>query len=292
MRVSDSMIFSSVQRSTSAAQTRLFETAARASSQRAINKPSDDPTGAARTVRLDRVLAEMESAAKTRETIRTDLTVAESGLRAGVDVLEAALELSIQMGNDSVSPTDRRAAALAVDEHIKALRGLANTRTDDGRYIFGGTRDGTAPYPAEGGYLGGQASRMVEIAPGASFDSAVVGSQAFGDSDQTFQLLADFATALRNNDLPGIQAAQEAVGGALDRTIPNLTALGTRLQVLDSMDTLTANNKLALEVQRGSIVDGDFAKLVSEFNAASTAMQTATAVGRQMLSFAFGSFSG
>jgi hypothetical protein len=39
-------------------------------------------------------------------------------------------------------------------------------------------------------------------------------------------------------------------------------------------------------------VDGDFAKLISDFNAASTAMQTVTAVGRQMLAMAFGSFAG
>ncbi|MEZ4265430.1 MAG: flagellar hook-associated protein FlgL [Myxococcota bacterium] len=292
MRVSDSMMFGSVQRSTSGAQARLFETAARASSQRAIDKPSDNPTAAARAVRIERVLAELDSAARTRNTVRTDLTVAESGLRSGIEVLENALELSIQMGNDSLSPTDRRAAAIAVDEHIKTLRGLANTRMEDGRYIYGGTRDGSEPYPAAGGYIGGQSSRMVNIAPGATFDSAVVGSQGFGDTDLSFKVLEDFATALRNNDLAGIQTAQEAIGRQLDATIPNLTGLGTRIQALDSMDTLAANNKLALEIQRGSIVDGDFAKLISDFNAASTAMQAATSVGKQMLAFAFGSLSG
>jgi flagellin-like hook-associated protein FlgL len=70
MRVSDSMVFSSVQRNTSAAQARLFETAARATSQRRIEKPSDDPAAAARAVRLDRVLAELDSAAQTRQTVR------------------------------------------------------------------------------------------------------------------------------------------------------------------------------------------------------------------------------
>jgi flagellin-like hook-associated protein FlgL len=72
--------------------------------------------------------------------------------------------------------------------------------------------------------------------------------------------------------------------------IPNLTALGTRIQVLDSMDSLTASNKLAIQIQRGEIVDGDFAKLISDFNAASTAMQTVTA-GRPADALALSAFS-
>jgi flagellin-like hook-associated protein FlgL len=112
----------------------------------------------------------------------TDLTVAEAGLRKRhPDHAEAAKDLATQMSNGSSSAVDRSAAALAVDRYIEELRGLANTRLEDGRYVFGGTRDGSEPYPAAGGYLGGQNSRMVQIAPGASFDSAVVGSQSFGD---------------------------------------------------------------------------------------------------------------
>jgi flagellar hook-associated protein 3 FlgL len=292
MRVSDSMVFSSVQRSTSAAQARLFETGARATSQHRIEKPSDDPAGAARAVRLDRVLAELDSAAQTRQTVRADLTVAEAGLRNGIQTIEAAKDLATQMSNGSSSAVDRDAAALAVDRYIEELRGLANTRLADGRYVFGGTRDGSEPYPAAGGYLGGQNSRMVQIAPGASFDSAVVGAQSFGDTDIAFQVLEDFATALRNNDLAGIQNAQDTLQGQLNSMLPNLTALGTRIQTLDSLDSLTASNKLAIQIQRGEIVDGDFAKLISDFNAASTAMQTVTAAGQRMLAMAFGSFAG
>ncbi|MCB9728885.1 MAG: hypothetical protein H6744_14075 [Deltaproteobacteria bacterium] len=292
MRVSDSMIFTSIQRNSSAAQTRMLEAASRASSQRAIEKPSDDPALAARVMRADRMLASMESAERSRQTVRTDLELGESGLRAGIDVLGSSLELAIQMSNGSLSATDRASAALAVDQQIEAMRRLANTQLEDGRYLYGGTRDGSQPYPAAGGYLGGDAGRMIEIAPGAMFDAAIVGDQSFGDSDQVFKVLEDFATALRNNDLAGIQASQEAVQGQLDTFVPRLTALGTRIQVLDAMDTLTASNKLALQTRRGSMIDGDFAALVTEFTAATNTMQSVSEVSRRLMSAAFGSFAG
>jgi hypothetical protein len=246
MRVSDSMVFSSVQRNTSAAQRGSSRPAARATSQRGSRSPRTTRRRAARAVRLDRVLAELDSAAQTRQTVRADLTVAEAGLRNGIQTIEAAKDLATQMSNGSSSAVDRarpRWLWTATSRSSAAWRIRAWT---DGRYVFGGTRDGSEPYPAAGGYLGGQNSRMVQIAPGASFDSAVVGSQSFGDYRHRVpgaRGLRDSAAQQRPRRDPGRPGHAP---GQLNSMIPNLTALGTRIQVLDSMDSLTASNKLAI----------------------------------------------
>src|SRR4029077_5196886 len=126
---------------------------------------------------------------------------ADSALQSLTDVLARARELAVQVGNDRYSAAARRGAATQVHGPMQREVALMNTNVD-GRYIFGGNKDQTAPFDAAGNYSGDTAVRQVEVAPGVLEDSSVradVTVRGAGGGVDLFATLQSLSTALRTN---------------------------------------------------------------------------------------------
>lgn len=111
-----------------------------------VNKPSDDPTAAARAERAFIAQERIESAQRSVGVSRNAMALTESALGQAGDLLQSAREKLIAAGNGSYSPAER--AALAVD--LMQLRGqllaVANQTDGAGGYIFGGQGTTTPPF--------------------------------------------------------------------------------------------------------------------------------------------------
>ena len=138
-----------------------------------------------------------------------EVDAADSALQSLSDVLARARELAVQMGNDSYSAADRAGAATEIDGLVQQAVTLMNTNVN-GRYIFGGNQDQTAPFDTAGNYNGDTAVRQVEVAPGVLEDSSVradVAVKGVGGGVDLFATLQSLSTALRTNNGDAIRGS-------------------------------------------------------------------------------------
>ena len=111
-----------------------------------INRPSDDPTGAARAERAYISQQRIGSEQRSVDASRNALVLAESALGQAGDVMQAARETLVASGNGSYSPAERAAQAARLQQFRDQLLSLANQSNGAGGYLFGGQGATAIPF--------------------------------------------------------------------------------------------------------------------------------------------------
>jgi flagellar hook-associated protein 3 FlgL len=275
MRISDKMITSFVATKNAAGKAALFEAIGRATSGQAIQEPSDDPAGAIRITEYDRLITRLDRYQVNLDNVDHGLRLADNSLVKMVDILGEAKAIAVQMSNDTMSPTDWDSAAEAVEGFSDQLLAIANTRLQDGRFLFGGVDEDTPPYDTLGNYQGSLKNRDVEIASGVSIVGTTSGDQAFGDTGQVFDAVNQFVTDLRAGNAAGINGAVSTLNDALDFGVVNLARLGARGQYLDEVSFTNDELQLHFSIEKSRYEEVD---LVSEFTRVSAAETALTSI--------------
>ena len=151
-----------------AALTRNLDALANARANDFLARYKDDPVGAGAAVGMDRALAALERFEANGNTVRHRLGMQESVLTQAGGMMGRITELTVQANGGALSDADRKAIAIEVTSLRDGLLDLANSTDGTGRYLFGGTQDGSAPFARTGTgivYAGDQTQRQVEIAP-------------------------------------------------------------------------------------------------------------------------------
>ncbi|MFH2056821.1 MAG: flagellar hook-associated protein FlgL [bacterium] len=143
MRVTTAMISNQVVHNLSRSISRFYDLQNQMSTNRRINKPSDDPMGTVKALsyreRLSNITQYMDNISMAQVRLQT----AESALNDINDIISAASEIAVQMSNDTYDATARAAAANDVQAHIDRLLEAINMQLH-GDYIFSGYRTTTA----------------------------------------------------------------------------------------------------------------------------------------------------
>ena len=111
-----------------------------------INKPSDDPTGAARAERAYLSGQRIASEQRSVDASRNAMTLAEAALGQAGELLQSARETLVAAGNGSYSPSERQAQANALSNLRSQLLALANQGNGAGGFLFGGQGATTIPF--------------------------------------------------------------------------------------------------------------------------------------------------
>ncbi|MBL8349453.1 MAG: flagellar hook-associated protein FlgL [Burkholderiaceae bacterium] len=111
-----------------------------------INRPSDDPTGAARAERAyisgERIASEQRSLAASRHA----MTLTEAALGQAGELLQGARDTLVAAGNGSYSAAERASQANQLAQLRSQLLALANQGNGAGGYLFGGQGATTIPF--------------------------------------------------------------------------------------------------------------------------------------------------
>ena len=141
------------------------------SSGKKINRPSDDPAGAAQaeraTTRIERVATEQRALAAQRNTV----AMTESTLGDATSTLQSFRDLVVQAGNASLSPVERVNLAKEMTGLRDQLIGYANRVDTNGLPLFSGLASAVAPF--------------VDSSTGVSF-SGIAGERASTDVSVPF----------------------------------------------------------------------------------------------------------
>lgn len=188
MRVSLRNQYSSFLYNLQNTQSRLMELNMQASSQKRINKPSDDPVGTARVLDYRSSLSAINQYRSNIDTATGWLNLADESMLQASAILTKLKGLAEQGATGTMTASDREATAYEVRQLFSQLVNLGNTRYE-GKSIFGGQKfeqnafeEALMVYDEDGESLGratGASSRSIVVQfIGSEGSTATVGAAA------------------------------------------------------------------------------------------------------------------
>lgn len=275
MRITQRMMVNQSMQGLEGNQSRLSDVQRRMTTGRAINKPSDDPSGTAAALRLRSELAQAKQWSRNAEDGRTWLGTVDTTLSSMNDQVRRVRELVVQGQNGTMTAQARSALATEIEGLRDNLLQSANT-TYLGRPLFGGTTSGSQAYdPATGAYLGDTGVVTREVGSSTSIRVDVTGPEAFGPAGaDLFSTLTTIANDLRTapanlgTDLTALDAVSARMTTAL-------TDVGARYNRLERAVTAVETRTDDLSISLSTIEDIDLAKTIYDLNVAQLSYQGA-----------------
>jgi flagellar hook-associated protein 3 FlgL len=252
---------------------RLASQQEKLSTGRAINRPSDSPTGTNDAMRLRAALAAKAQYTRNAEDGAAWLDSADSTLSSMLDQVRRARDLMLQgASTGSTGQAAREALAQEVTQIRAGLIDEANTK-QLGRPLFGGTTAGDVAYDSSGAFVGDTNAVNRTIGEGVSVAVNVTGPETFSaGSDDLFTILGDVVDQLRTDPT--------ALGGSLDRldavTERMRTALadvGTRANRVTAAGDHLADTTLDTKNRLSQIENVDIASAIVDLQLQEVAYQ-------------------
>jgi flagellar hook-associated protein 3 FlgL len=245
MRVTDRMVYDSATLNAAKSRDRAQAAMEEVSTGMRVTHPGDDPAVAAAMVRGRQVVDRLDAINQNAGRAGDEVSAADDALQNLANVLSRARELTVQMGNDSYSASDRAGAATEVDALLRQAVTLMN-RDVNGRYIFGGDQDQTPPFDAAGNYTGDTTVRQVEVAPGVLEDASVradVAVKGVGGGVDLFATLQALSTALTANNGNGIRGALTSLDSVTTQVTSTLSKVGTMGDAFATAQSLATSTR-------------------------------------------------
>jgi len=289
LRVTHRMLVQSVNRNIRDNLRSLEEKSAQLSRGRYFDRPSQDPVGTYKVMRITGTgLFRNEQYRRNIGEGITWLTVTEDALAEAIEVTQRLRELAVYSANGTLSPEDRKAISPEVNQLLNNLVSTGNCEVS-GLYIFGGYQTQAPPYEFDGSvveYKGDEGQRLVEITPMQTLPINLSGVEVFGGDTGTglFQTVGDMYGALQENN-------QEALGGKilqqLDSHLEHLlqcrAEIGARMSRLSSTEQRLQGEHIHLKELRSKIEDIDIAEVITEFMMQENAYKAALSTGARMI---------
>lgn len=229
------------------------------STGRRINRPSDDPTGAALSLGFERRIADIERSAEAARSGRDTADGAAGVLQEVSGLISQVRALMIQGMNGTLDPQAREAIASEVSLLREQLVTLGNTRQGS-RYLFAGSESDARPF-AEGAdgrvtYLGDDVEQSIRIGPGVGIPINISGQSLFmldqgtGPSLSGFTGLAFGATASEGQGAENVTVRHDSTD------LAGLGGSGIASVAGGANDTLIGPANLVVDTTAGTIQMG------------------------------------
>ncbi|UXH38650.1 flagellar hook-associated protein 3 [Pseudomonas promysalinigenes] len=148
-----------------------------------VRSAKDDPVGAARLLQLEQQQNMLKQYSGNITSVRNSLGTAESTLNSISTILQRVNELAVSSGNGTFTDSDRKANADELASLQDQLFTLMNSKDENGKYIFSGSKGDTQPYVrnADGtySYQGDQSKLNLQVGDMLSLAANETGYDAF-----------------------------------------------------------------------------------------------------------------
>lgn len=286
-RTTTNMMMQNAQRNLQTNMAALAKLQEQASSQKAITRPSDDPTATADSLRIRAEQRATEQYGRNIGDGTGWLTTIDSALATTTSLMNRVRDLTVRGANDgSMSPTAKEAIAVELDGLREELLNQANT-TYQGRTVFAGNSDAGVAFASSPLYIHsgtGVAEDIVErrITEGTKVRVDADGPATFGEGiDSVFALVDRIASDLRSGDNVGAHL------NTLDTHMTNIreqqAIVGTRHAQIQRAEETHMERTVSLEGQRAGVEDVDIAEVILDLQLQEVSYQTALAVTARVL---------
>jgi flagellar hook-associated protein 3 FlgL len=285
MRIASSQYQSTMNLSLQLNQERIsYLTQQMASGQR-IQLPSDDPVDSVRLSRLHREESVVTQYRANIAAVKTRLSKDENYLTSMVNDMNEGRDLLVWSADGSNASADLAAMASPLTSLRDSLFYVANTKDQEGRYIFSGTLTATPPLSydpsaalgARYGYTGNTAVQTVVVGNGIT-------QTANGNLKGMEDLLNKLDSAIATLSAPGVNPNDpatrlvmtnnlDAFDRALDLVAGKIATLGGAQNILSTLDINHANVSLSNQMALTDIGQLDLGLAATDLNGYMTALQ-------------------
>jgi len=303
MRVASSTIYDTANYNVQLAQSRLIRAQSEIASGSRVQTAADNPGDFSQLLRVSQLLSENAQYRDASEVGRNRLELEETTLSSTGSLVQRARELTVQLGNGSLTTNARQSIAIEAEGLLQSMVSLANTQNVDGGSMFAGTSSSNPPvqsFTVSGStywyYKGNDSSRVVQVSSTREIPTASPGSVVFFDTatplspavtdpdgntvnDSVFATLQDLVNAAK---VPAPTSVGTQVASVLDRLgkfegqiVTERAKTGAYLNEIDSIQNALDGSKLSFTVLKGSLKDADLADAISRFTQQQTALEAA-----------------
>lgn len=186
MRISSLQVFNIADKNMARVNQEVIETQEKMSTGKRVLTPADDPVAATKIMQITHSLAITSQYQKNIDIAENNLTLEESALSSVNSLLQRTQELALKAGNTATLSVDEyKVLASEVDEQIKEMLNLVNTKNANGDYIFGGYKTAREPFQGDVNsgfrYLGDEGQQFIKVANNTSVAATDSGKRAFMD---------------------------------------------------------------------------------------------------------------
>lgn len=271
-RVSDNSSASNLSSRINAQRTRLSVLQERISSGKRINRPSDDPNGAATVINLRTSQKEIQQFQRSAQTANQKLTAADDTLTGYENILERVRTLVAQGLSDTTPQNAKNNLATEIESLRARILNVANSKYGD-EYLFGGTRQNAPPFdPATAApAVTPTAQQYIQVEPGVNAIAAgVTADKVFSDAtSDIFTDLTNAVAALRGTGNPTTdRATLDATMGRLkiytDQVSVAHATVGANMNATTGAMENLANNFVSIDERALAIEGADFVETATD----------------------------
>ncbi len=236
-------------------------------------------------------LLQARAALSASQQISTNLTGVTTEVNTGEQTLQSAVQLFDQvqtLAAEGATGTQTAATRATIAQQLQSIEqqfvGFANTNIE-GRYIFSGNSDQTAPYSYDitqadpvSAYQGSASTRVALNPNGTTFPIALTAQQIFDPADpttNTFTALNGLITALNNNDQAGITTSVNGLAGVAQYLNNQLAFYGTTQDQISSATDYANTQQTQIQTEISGLEDTDTTSAILDMTQAQTAEQAA-----------------
>ncbi len=290
MRISERQRYQSTNDRISKARNDNMHTLEELSSNKKINRISDDPGGATKVIREKVKLADIEQLQKSVTFSKGFMERTETSLSAINDRLSRAKELAIQQANSTYGPDSRTSVGEEISEIINEIVGLSNA-TYNNRYVLSGFRTQTPALNPDGQFLGDDGAIFVQIEPGKYQQINLQPRKLFeADPDERekghFDLIHTLdilKQGLTENDPQMIQKSIDELDFQMTKVITYQSMMGARSLSLEQAEQRLELAKEQSMETKSKVEESDFYKASSDFRRTENVLQGTLLASNKLL---------
>lgn len=166
-------------------QAELAQTQEQVSTQKKVNRPSDDPVAATQILRFSQEISLTTRYQENGKAAEGRINLVESTMSSVTALVQKVRELYVSVGNASLNDADRAGIAVELEQRQTELLGLANTQDANGEYLFAGFQSQTQPFvkTVTGAvrYQGDQGQRELQLGASVKIPTTDSGYDIFMD---------------------------------------------------------------------------------------------------------------
>lgn len=301
MRITNSMISSTMLKDLNNNMTRLSDVQEQVSTGKRINKLSDDPIGAVTSIQLRSKLNRISQYEDNVKSAKEYLTQVETSLSEMNSVVTKSYESAVNLASD-YNEDDRNEVAEMIAQFRDHILELGNGRFSES-YMFGGYNTTSKPFTvdANGELLynnldvsdatnpdliaEGDDSLEYQVGDGMTVEVGFNGIDFMGTGDDNiYNLFNDFYNALKGDSTAEeISSYAGKLLDAQDRILSKLAEVGGRTNRLDLMENRYEQDTINFTEMKSDNDDIDVAEALINFNTAKTVYTYALQVGAQTM---------
>ena len=292
MRVSTSQIYYSGTTNITNSQSDVYKTQNQLSTGRKNLSPRDNPVDSTLSLMVTQSKDVNASFIKNQGTASDRLAFIDTQLGAVSELLQNALERSIQGGNSTYSSQQKQALAEELKRRFEGLVDLANTKDASGEYVFAGNRTNQLPFSMDGsggnysleggtkvGYVGDDGQRLLQVGASQTVATSESGQNVFmrvqrSDGNlngrSVFDALQNMIDNLDSSSgvtpKPSYDQALADLHDSLDHVSRIRASVGARMNQIDSLTNAASDLAVQYDTQLANLEGLDYAEAISRLS--------------------------